>query len=31
MIKKLLDFILYPFKKFLKWLESGLPPGNKDE
>ena len=31
MLKKLLKFILYPFKKFLDWLASGLPPGNKDE
>jgi len=27
MIKKLLKFILYPFKKFMDWLASGLPKG----
>ena len=27
MIKKLLKFILYPFKKFIDWLASGLPKG----
>jgi hypothetical protein len=31
MLKKLLNFILYPFKKFLDWIASGLPPGDKDE
>ena len=31
MLKKILKFILYPFKKFLDWLASGLPPGNKDD
>jgi len=30
MIKKILGFLLWPFKKFLDWLASGLPRG-KDE
>jgi len=29
-IKKILKFILWPFKKFIDWLASGLPKG-KDE
>ena len=27
-MKKLLKFILYPFKKLMDWLASGLPKGN---
>ena len=30
MLKKLLNFILYPFKKFLEWLASGLPKGKNE-
>jgi hypothetical protein len=30
MIKKILGFLLWPFKKFTDWLASGLPKG-KDE
>jgi len=29
MIKKILKFILYPFKKFMDWLASGLPKGKQ--
>ena len=29
MIKKILKIICWPFKKFLDWLTSGLPKGNK--
>ena len=31
MIKKILKFILNPFKKFLDWLASGLPKGNGND
>jgi len=31
MIKKLLKFILYPFKKFMDWLANGLPKGNGND
>jgi len=27
MIKKILKFLCWPFKKFLDWLASGLPKG----
>jgi len=27
MIKKILKFFCWPFKKFLDWLASGLPKG----
>ncbi len=30
MIKKFLGFLLWPFKKFLDWLASGLPRGKDD-
>jgi len=30
MIKKFIKFLLWPFKKFIDWLASGLPKG-KDE
>jgi hypothetical protein len=30
MLKKILRVILWPFRKFLEWLASGLPKG-KDE
>jgi len=30
MIKKILGFLLWPFKKFMDWLASGLP-GKKDD
>ncbi len=29
MIKKILGFLLWPFKKFFDWLASGLPKGKK--
>ena len=29
MIKKILKYILYPFKKFIDWLGSGLPKGKE--
>jgi hypothetical protein len=31
MIKKFIEFLLWPFKKFLDWLASGLPKGKDDE
>jgi len=27
MIKKIIKFIYWPFKKFIDWLASGLPKG----
>ena len=30
MIKKIIKFICYPFKKFMDWLASGLPKGKND-
>jgi len=27
MIKKILKFVCWPFKKFFDWLKSGLPEG----
>jgi len=30
MIKKILGFLLWPFKKILDWLASGLPKGKDD-
>ena len=31
MVKKILKFICWPFKKFLNWLASGLPEGKAKE
>jgi len=31
MLKKILGFLLWPFKRFLDWLASGLPKGKDDE
>jgi hypothetical protein len=29
MVKKFLGFLLWPLKKFMEWLASGLPKGPK--
>jgi len=31
MIKKIIKFICWPFKKFVDWLATALPKGKKDE
>jgi hypothetical protein len=31
MIKKIIKFICWPFKKFVDWLATTLPKGKKDE
>ena len=30
MVKKILGFLLWPFKKCMDWLASGLPKGKDD-
>ena len=30
MIKKIINFICWPWTKFVKWLASGLPKGKND-
>ena len=29
MIKKIINFLCWPWNKFIKWLASGLPKGKK--
>ncbi len=31
MIKKIIGIVLWPFRKFLEWLKSGLPEGIKEK
>ena len=31
MIKKIIGIVLWPFRKYLEWLKSGLPKGKKEK
>jgi len=31
MVKKIIGIVLWPFRKLLEWLKSGLPEGKKEK